>query len=585
MLETEEVDIDYFTPASSTSLAKIFSSNEVDSGQDTSLKYVPPVPTHTTTKPEENKPTQCVYASAFHIYEWCNNTHIPKGKLGFAIMKISQTGFHNLVIYNSEKITLSCLVLTSDVTLNIDRDWRISYYDNNKRYWSVCATQPEVNKIIDIVKPLNVQIKNSIQTVEDTPSSVVSEKVEEDSVKNLSQDRESDTDSSIANKRTKETILKRMASMGQSVLPPPQLTFQTSDSSDSNDSMNVPKIRHKPLKLNPKKNIDKKINEEDCKSDTNLSITTMKPITHTDSISHINSQEIVPLTTYNIQTNDLYVSEQRVANTELRMNMNKMGDKLDLILDKVNNLRNMEPLQQSSSTFQNEIVLKLLGEYETKIQRYEEFLKLKGFDCNKFEPSTVSTKEKHVQSPIETNTNSICQDKDDEILHLRAEVQILSTKYEENIEIKNTEVNNMSQEINELKEELLIKDKEIKDLTKKIESFSNLSVVRQALQATQDANERESLSVLQSELQELISLTKESMNVQQSTVNDNNQCENATESNGLDEEYALFMKEMDESDAANVKGKNATEDDKDSDIEVTIFSHFIYYSPLNIYNW
>ncbi|XP_032513281.2 uncharacterized protein LOC116767188 isoform X1 [Danaus plexippus] len=473
MLETEEVDIDYFTPASSTSLAKIFSSNEVDSGHDTSLKYVAPLPTQAKIKPEESKPAQCVYANAFHIYEWYNNTHISKGKLGFAIMKISQTGFHNLVIYNAEKITLSCLVLSSDVTLNIDRDFRISYYDSNKRYWSVCATQPEVNKIIEIIKPLNVHIKNSIQSVEDTPSNVVAEKVEEDSVKNLIEDRESDTDSSMTNKRTKETILKRMASMGQSILPPSQLTFQTSDSSDSNDSMNVPKMRHKPLKLNSKKNTDKKINEEECKSDTNLSITTVKPVTHTDNIVPINDQEIVPLTTYNIQSSDLHISEQRVANCELRMNMNKMGDKLDLILDKVNNLRIMEPLQQTSSTFQNEIVLKLLGEYETKIQRYEEFLKLKGFDCNKFEPSTVSTKEKHVQSQIETNVSSYCQDKDDEISHLRAEVQRLSMKCEENIQTKNTEDTNMSQEINELKEELLIKDKEIKDLIKKIESISN----------------------------------------------------------------------------------------------------------------
>lgn len=70
--------------------------------------------------------------------------------------------------------------------------------------------------------------------------------------------------------------------------------------------------------------------------------------------------------------------------------------------------------------------------------------------------------------------------------------------------------------------------------------FLQLAVVKQALETTQETSERESLLALQSELEELIKLTRESLDVQKSKTeepkpdNDNN-------SNELDDEYALFM--------------------------------------------
>lgn len=97
MLENEEVDIDYFTPSSrlvsiyyyiliyifmiiisqwffisSTSLSKIFRKNiQTEEGQENStLKYVPPLPTQ-THKPDEEKTTQQVlYVATVNAYEW-----------------------------------------------------------------------------------------------------------------------------------------------------------------------------------------------------------------------------------------------------------------------------------------------------------------------------------------------------------------------------------------------------------------------------------------------------------------------------------------------------------------------------------
>lgn len=68
-------------------------------------------------------------------------------------------------------------------------------------------------------------------------------------------------------------------------------------------------------------------------------------------------------------------------------------------------------------------------------------------------------------------------------------------------------------------------------------------MVRQALQATKDASERESLTALRSELEELISLTQESLDAQRARENEpqSNSGEIENGNNGLDDEYALFM--------------------------------------------
>ncbi|XP_047543415.1 zinc finger CCCH-type with G patch domain-containing protein isoform X2 [Vanessa atalanta] len=103
-----------------------------------------------------------------------------------------------------------------------------------------------------------------------------------------------------------------------------------------------------------------------------------------------------------------------------------------------------------------------------------------------------------------------------------------------------------------------------------------ISVVKQALQATQEIGERESLLALQSELQELINLTRESLDVQNNREDDRNPGNDATNTNGLDDEYALFMKEMAETGAyeenkdSQDKPENSAQNesaDSNSDIE------------------
>ncbi|XP_072936121.1 zinc finger CCCH-type with G patch domain-containing protein [Epargyreus clarus] len=117
----------------------------------------------------------------------------------------------------------------------------------------------------------------------------------------------------------------------------------------------------------------------------------------------------------------------------------------------------------------------------------------------------------------------------------------------------------------------------MEDLQSSISQYNDqLEMVKQALDATEDVNERESLVTLQSELQELINLTKESLQAQAASSKEpdtNDTSENST--GGLDDEYALFMQEMEKSgaydgdnkDASQDKDVSQNEDSNDSDIE------------------
>ncbi|XP_037300231.1 zinc finger CCCH-type with G patch domain-containing protein isoform X2 [Manduca sexta] len=109
------------------------------------------------------------------------------------------------------------------------------------------------------------------------------------------------------------------------------------------------------------------------------------------------------------------------------------------------------------------------------------------------------------------------------------------------------------------------------DLHTSLDQYQDqLSMVNQALENTKDGDERESLLTLKANLQQLIQLTKESLdtmciNSKPVESSDSNATQNK---NDLDDEYALFMQEMAETDAYNSKDTQEQSESADnSDIE------------------
>ncbi|CAG4925308.1 unnamed protein product [Colias eurytheme] len=115
------------------------------------------------------------------------------------------------------------------------------------------------------------------------------------------------------------------------------------------------------------------------------------------------------------------------------------------------------------------------------------------------------------------------------------------------------------------------------NLADSINQYRNqLLIVKQSLETNNNSEERSSLLELQSELQQLIDLTEESLNAQRQQEAEENslQPQNDESQNELDNEYALFMQEMAQSGAYEKdKSQDTTEksaensQNDDSDIE------------------
>ncbi|KAJ0181134.1 hypothetical protein K1T71_003219 [Dendrolimus kikuchii] len=473
MLESEEVDEDYFTPVANTSLASIFGNKSYSDNnvENNSLKYTPPKQ-NINRKVEETKASQCIFACALLAYEWSQNVYTPKGKLAFAIINILKNNSYNIVLYDSNKTTISCTIVTRKLEITINKQNYLSYYDSNQRYWSIFATEEETNKITDILKSCGV----TIQQVSQTEMLIVPEPdktVEIPNILNLKEtqikDVESDTDSSL-NRKTKASLLNRMATMGHSVLPPrSNVTAKSSDSSDTNDTYEHPKARHKPIKNTVKRNSLEKntFHEHNINGNQQKIAILTKPEQSHDNFpsvfTYVNGQ-LVPVTSTNIITNtnnrvgndlDFFISEQRISSSELRINTNRITDKVDHILDKVNNLQQVDK-SAAGSNFQNEILQKLLKEYEDKIKRYEELLTSQMACTSTDTPDT---------SKEFTSENKI--------IILQTKLEDLETKYQS----KNIEIATLQDEIISLKdtnskenEQKLDQENEIKHLQEMIMS-------------------------------------------------------------------------------------------------------------------
>ncbi|CAG9110758.1 unnamed protein product [Plutella xylostella] len=472
MLETDEVDDDYFTPLSSTSLANIFSKPTDPSEENSSLKYVPPKPA-VGPKPEDVKNTECVLACALFAYEWYNNVYTSKGKLGFAIMKILKTGVMKILLYDSNKVTLSCTTIQPSLNVKRKGDTYLSFYDNAQKYWSVCGTSQEIDKIVDTLQNCNVTILH----MQDEPKPRdIPDNLQKQSYPMTMESKDtskgSDTDSSM-NRKTKASILSRMASMGHSILPPQRLTDRTSDSSDTNETEEHHKvIRHKPTKSIGRKP-QEKISTDSVKcsgeSQNNMSITNMEAKPEDISYLTLSSNNLLPLPSTNIIStistpNDmsLLMSEQRMSNSEIRMNIGRLSDKVDNILDKFNDLRVKETSANNCSI---EIYQKLLSEYENKIKLYEEVMKANGlsvFDLKALATGNDSSKgiksnEIQLNTEIENLRGQVRDlkksndSKDEEILELKKDINLINCKQNEvNSSLSKTNEQLMA-EIRELK--------------------------------------------------------------------------------------------------------------------------------------
>lgn len=357
----------------------------------------------------------------------------------------------------------------------------ISYYDNLRRYWSIYGTEDKITKVAEHLSNLGLTINHTANENQGPPNPVNIDKKTNTTSELTKTDKESDTDSAV-NRKTKASILNRMANMGHSVLPPRgQHTEVTSDSSDTMDTEIQHKtVRHKPVKSVNKKTITESIATQQSQQSSDASDLVVLPKAEPiDKVSVFtsHSSQLLPVANTSIFTcpsNEfgMFISEQRISNSELRININRITDKVDSVLNKMSNFE-----QRGNTNVQTDILMKLLAEYENKIKIYEELLKSRN-DKPSIDNILITSAITKNDKEVELLKNKISEleklneDKCKEVSNLQIELQLLQNKcYAEKI-AQSRERDELHKEISCLDTILNAKDVEIADLNKKYESVS-----------------------------------------------------------------------------------------------------------------
>ncbi|GBP66786.1 FK506-binding protein 15 [Eumeta japonica] len=488
-----DLDEDFFTPAPGTSLANIFSnknSDKTQNSENTTLKYVAPKASDFKNIQEDNqglqnesnqvvdntsKSSECVFAQAVYAYELVNNTYVPRGKLGLALLKLFTPIDMKLVLYDSNKRALSSASVSARLEVQIQNNKYVSYCDDMKKNWSLsCSNIEEIDIIIQTFREWNINIiyNEYVRKGPSTsPKPVVTKNLLPETLKDSS-DKGSDTDSSI-NRKTKTSILNRMALVGQSVLPSPSTIDKTSDSSDTDLHPQHRISRHKPHKTNSKRqHAEKKVTDEVTISqpaytmDADYQTSIIKTPIQLAENMHMGTdlKQLVSITSFSndnlSHSTDMkhFISENRVNNTELRININRVADKLDLILNKI---KNSECKGQfcNNSDFTKSVFQKLLIEYESRIRDQDE--KIKQLESLLQHKTSVTTK-----CDIFDNQKTEEINNKDEILNLRLKIESLE---KENCD-KTNEIGTLKSDIEGVRKSLINRNEVIHELEKKCES-------------------------------------------------------------------------------------------------------------------
>ncbi|CAF4784432.1 unnamed protein product [Pieris macdunnoughi] len=467
MLETSEIDADFFTPAANTSLATIFSNTQTDrNDENKSLIYVPETPmalveNHKSAGDvhKETSASQCLFATSVSAYEWVENKYNLRDKLGFAIVKDIKDDVHSLIIYTSEKRTLSLATITSKFVINVQKDVNISYYDNYNKYWLISSAASKISDIVKCLENFKVNV-TYLNDAEISSPKDVTETVP-DQLPNESLDIDTD---SLTNQK-KDSILKRMATMGQSVLPPSNnIVSKSTDSSDTNDYDHPSLPRHKSVKSLPKKHSTEKNAYSGKQYNNELSKILPNTLKIQDSIIPVNVKKFESFYENNMHS---LITEQRISNSELRININRLSDKVDHLCDKTLS----GGIQSHSLNNQNEIVDKLLKEYESKIFVYEKFIKLKGFECNLlFTNENEPSSSVKIDSIVETE-----KDKENqalEINELNKKIDLLTNAFSQMTEKHKQHEEILLKEIYTLKQDLNDKNESLHTISKSVQSIA-----------------------------------------------------------------------------------------------------------------
>jgi len=302
-IENEEED-DFGSLSSNSNLASIF-NQETSSAQPIkkSLTYTAP------KQPINTQPSQPVIAvAAVACYKLANEKYEPiHGKMGLALLAGNESETFRMVLYQNKRKPVATVKITSDFVFSSQPDNFCTFYDDCQRNWAVLFDSKQVaQKFIDEVD--RMKIKSSISKKRIPP---VPLKAEESS---------------------KTQLMSRIVKMGQPILPlTSALIAENSDSDQAVQSSTEPESE------------PPKSRKSRSRTNEHLPNSMMVPAQyHSPNTSEIPTGIPVNMIQYIPAFNptgssvhmDTLLSETRTQNSEIRMHLCRLSDKVDLSLQK-----------------------------------------------------------------------------------------------------------------------------------------------------------------------------------------------------------------------------------------------------------
>ncbi|XP_050069377.1 uncharacterized protein LOC126557599 [Anopheles maculipalpis] len=307
------------------------------------FRYIPaePADDEEVTEDATNKPTDwtIVRASVVTAYRLVDGDNVFLGKLGLALLN-SSSG-HRLLLYRTKTDVLGTVTLTRDTKILLKQDYLQFRADDSNDFWSVLFESESD--------------RQALLTAIDTWCLLEREPVIEEPLSEVEKDPP-------PSKSKRSELAARMARMGGQAMPSMHETAPGSDSSDTSDSK-IETITTRPTTRRP-----------NLLSTVSMQMVPLGGMIPTNGNGGPVSSQASGIADMNF---NLIMSENRMQNTEMRMNLTKLESKLDRVLDKIDLLNVHGTGDRSSSVADKDTEVLELEEKLLELKRANHALKSK----------------------------------------------------------------------------------------------------------------------------------------------------------------------------------------------------------------
>uniref|UniRef100_A0A8D8DZC1 FK506-binding protein 15 n=1 Tax=Culex pipiens TaxID=7175 RepID=A0A8D8DZC1_CULPI len=499
-------DDDFFKPTANSTLAKIFGISKPSNAPPkkpppagiqasaptsgvvgakvsdrygaSSFRYVPPAPepdpvesqtssSSTTTTVEAASEWNLLQASVVTAYKLVNNENTAQGKLGIALLS-SGTDF-KILLYRSKTDALATLNISTATKLFLKQDY-LQFQSDDDSFWSVLfEAVAERDRLLATVGQVC-----SVEQEKPPPRPVPASRT---TAAPIVEEPESDVDRS-----NRASLISRMARVGQPILPQDKAAVASTTEVDSSDTDAAVRIETIPR-------------HRRTGSGGGKMTIGMQMVPSTALSSAIAGQNMLQ-TAADCNFN-MFMAENRMQGTEVRMNLSKLESKLDRVLDKIDLLNVGGNSAEGKSLLDKDEDILALEEKVLELKKENHALKGK---VRTLEAEGKSIKENSLAKEDLLEAEEKCRELGEKVAMLERELKTSQNKSNEDraqferkveeISLKDEVIEGKTKEVRVLEEQLQIAqsmEKETSEanaaLQKQIESLKeSLNAVEQQLE-------------------------------------------------------------------------------------------------------